>query len=417
LSKGIKRRYYLSYLLLLGLMTPFVFYNWEKKMSIEIGRNRFARRGYGFDEVALVPGAVTIDPELCDVSTNIGSLKLELPILGASLDAVVDPSFAIAIGKLGGVGMMYLEGIYTKYEDYQSVIEQIINADDDEIVGLIQDIYRAPVKDELILKRIAEVKASGVPCMVSTTPMNAARIARLIGPGAVDAFAVIATVTTVRHIAERYTAPDLRAIKNAIDCPLVIGNCVSYDAAYELMEIGADAILVGVGPGAICTTRRVCGLGMPQITATADCAAARDDFEAKNGRRVAIVTDGGMRSGGDICKAIAAGADAVMLGSQLAASNEAPAKGYSWGMATSSPTLPRGTRIKVGTRGSLHDILLGPAKRDDGLMNYIGALKLSMGSIGARNLREMQKAEIIIAPSMPTEGKTEQRSQKVGMGR
>jgi IMP dehydrogenase len=386
-------------------------------MSVEIGRNRTARQTFGFDEVAIAPGTVTLDPELCNTSWQLGSLTLPLPILGASLDAVVDPRFAIALGKLGGMAVMYLEGILSKYEDPQEVIDRIINAEMDDVVPLIQDIYRAPIKDELILKRVAEVKAAGVPCAVSVTPMNAERIARLLGPGAVDAFAVIATVTTVRHISERYPAPNLPAVKDAIQTNMIIGNCVTYDAARELMDAGADCILVGVGPGAICTTRRVCGLGVPQVTATADCAAARDDFERLTGRRVAIVTDGGIRSGGDICKAIAAGADAVMLGSQLASSKEAPAKGYSWGMATSSPTLPRGTRIHVGTRGTLEEILFGPAKRDDGLMNYIGALKLSMSQVGARTIKEMQQAELVIAPSLPTEGKTEQRAQRVGMGR
>ncbi len=386
-------------------------------MAVEIGRNRTARQTFGFDDVAIVPGALTIDPEMVDVGWQLGDRKFSIPILGASLDALVDPNFAITMGRLGGMALMYVEGIYTKYADPYAVIERVIAAEGDEVVSLLQEIYREPVKDELILQRIAEVKASGVPVAVSTTPMNAERIAKLIGPGGVDIFGVIATVTTVRHIAERYASPHFPTIKDAIKAPLLLGNCVSYDAATELMEAGADGILVGVGPGAICTTRRVCGLGVPQITATADCAAARDDFERLTGRRVAIVTDGGIRSGGDLCKAIAAGADAVMLGSQLAASTEAPAKGFSWGMATSSPTLPRGTRIHVGTRGTLEQILFGPAKRDDGLMNYIGALKLSMGSIGARDLREMQQAELVIAPSLPTEGKTEQRSQKVGMGR
>ena len=386
-------------------------------MAIEIGRNRMARQTFGFDEVALVPGAQTIDPELVDVSWQLGELQVPLPILGAALDALVDPPFAIAMGKLGGLAMMFLEGILTKYADPREVIARIIAAEADEVVTTLQEVYRAPIQDELILRRVAEVKSAGVPCMVSTTPINAERIAKLLGPGAVDVFAVIATVTTVRHIAERYSAPDFSAIKAIVQCPLVIGNCGSYQGAYELMEAGADGVLVGIGPGAICTTRRVCGLGVPQVTATADCAAARDDYARLTGRRVAVITDGGMRSGGDICKAIAAGADAVMLGSQLAASTEAPAHGYSWGMATSSPTLPRGTRIKVGTRGSLEEILLGPAKRDDGLMNYIGALKLSMGSVGARTLREMQHAELIVAPSLPTEGKTEQRAQHVGMGR
>jgi len=386
-------------------------------MSVEIGRNRVARQTYGFDDVAIVPGALTIDPELVDVSWRLSDLMLPLPILGASLDALVDPQFAIALGKFGGLAMMFLEGVYSKYDNAREAIDRIVEADVEDVVKLIQDIYRAPVRDELILKRIGEVKDADVPCAVSVTPMNAERIAKLIGPGGVDVFAVISTVTTVRHISERYTSPDFKAVKDAIKAPLIIGNCVSYDGARELMEAGADGVFVGVGPGAICTTRRVCGLGVPQITATVDCAAARDDFERLTGRRVAVITDGGIRSGGDICKAIAAGADAVMLGSQLAASAEAPAKGFSWGMATSSPTLPRGTRIQVGTRGTLEEILFGPARRDDGLMNYIGALKLSMGSVGARTLREMQQAEIVIAPSLPTEGKVEQRAQRVGMGR
>ncbi|MHB0936932.1 MAG: GuaB3 family IMP dehydrogenase-related protein [Armatimonadota bacterium] len=386
-------------------------------MSVEIGRNRVARQTYGFDDVAIVPGALTIDPELVDVSWQLGDLNLSLPILGASLDALVDPKFAIALGQFGGLAMMYLEGVYTKYDNPQEAVDRIVEADVEDVVKLIQDVYRAPVRDELILKRISEVKAAGVPCAVSVTPMNAERIAKLLGPGSVDVFSVMSTVTTVRHISERYASPDFKAVKDAIKAPLIVGNCVSYEGALELMEAGADGVFVGVGPGAICTTRRVCGLGVPQITATVDCAAARDDFERLTGRRVAIITDGGIRSGGDICKAIAAGADAVMLGSQLAASAEAPARGFSWGMATSSPTLPRGTRIQVGTRGTLEEILFGPAKRDDGLMNYIGALRLSMGSVGARTLREMQQAELVIAPSLPTEGKVEQRAQRVGMGR
>lgn len=386
-------------------------------MSIEIGRNRTARMTYGFDEVSLVPGALTYDPEMVDVSWQLGDVPLQIPIIGASLDALVNPQVAITMGKLGGLAMMYLEGILTKYEHPQEVIDRIISAENSEVVTLLQEIYSAPIKDELIFQRIAEVKAAGVPCMVSVTPMNATRIAQMLGPKAVDIFAVMATVTTVRHITERYPAPNFQQIKEMVQCPLVIGNCGSYEGAYELMDAGADGVLVGIGPGAICTTRRVCGLGVPQVTATVDAAAARDDYERVSGRRVAVITDGGMRSGGDICKAIAAGADAVMLGSQLAASSEAPAKGFSWGMATSSPTLPRGTRIHVGTRGTLEEILFGPAKRDDGLMNYIGALKLSMSQVGARNLREMQQAELVIAPSIPTEGKLEQRAQHVGMGR
>jgi len=385
--------------------------------AIEIGRGRKSRITYGFDEVAIVPGAYTIDPEMADVSWMLGGVKIDIPIVGASLDALVDPKFAASMGKLGGLAMMNLDGIYVKYEDPYKIIEEIVSVDPDEAIKLLQKIYLEPVKDDLILKRIDEVRSAGVKCMVASSPNNAKKVAELIGKDGVDIFSVIATVTTVRHDSARYQSPNLSDIRKVVDCPLVVGNCGSYEAAYELMEIGADAVLVGIGPGAICTTRRVCGLGVPQITATVDCAAARDDFEKSNGRRVAILTDGGIRSGGDICKAIAAGADAVMLGSQLAASIEAPAKGYSWGMATSSPTLPRGTRIKVGTRGTLEEIIFGPAKRDDGLMNYIGALKLSMGSVGAKNLLEMQKAELIVAPSIPSEGKVEQKSQGVGMGR
>jgi IMP dehydrogenase len=386
-------------------------------MAIEIGRNRIARQTFGFDDVALVPSALTLDEELVDVSWRLGDMPLPLPILGAALDAISSPAFCTALGKLGALPVMFIEGVQTKYTNPQAVIDQIIDADESAVIGMIQEIYREPVKDELILKRISEVKAGGAPCAVSVTPRNAERIARLIGPGVVDAYAIFATVTTVRHISERYAAPHFPTIKDAIQAPLIIGNCVTYDAATELMEAGADAITVGVGPGAICTTRRVCGLGVPQITATADCAAARDDFERLTGRRVAIITDGGIRSGGDVCKSIAAGADAVMLGSRLATSTEAPAKGFSWGMASSSPTLPRGTRINVGVTGTLEQILLGPAQRDDGLMNYIGALKLCMSQCGACTLREMQQAELIVAPSLPTEGKAEQRAQRVGMGR
>lgn len=298
-------------------------------MATEIGRNRVARQTYGFDDVSLVPGALTIDPELVDVSWQLGPLSFSLPIIGASLDALVDPAFAITIGKMGGLAMLFLEGIQTKYADPAEAIERIRLAAAEDLVTTIQDVYRAPIQDHLIMQRINEVKLAGVPCMVSTTPMNAERIARIIGPGVVDIFSIISTVTTVRHISERYQAPDFAAIKEIVQCPLVIGNCGSYEGAYELMEAGADGILVGIGPGAICTTRRVCGLGVPQITATVDCSAARDDYERISGRRVAIITDGGMRSGGDICKAIAAGADAVMLGSQLAASVEAPGKGVS----------------------------------------------------------------------------------------
>jgi IMP dehydrogenase len=383
-------------------------------VQIEIGRGRKSRYGYGFDDVALVPGALTIDPELVDLSADLGGLKLGLPLLASAMDAVVSPRTAAMLSKLGGLGVLNLQGIYCRYADPEPVFARVVSASAEEAVSVLQGIYQEPVKNDLILQRIAEMRELGATVAVAAAPAVAQETADLIGPGKIDCLVVAATVVTAKHISNRWSPPDFRRIADAVQAPLIVGNCVAYEAAIDLMRAGADAVLVGVGPGAACTTRRVLGIGVPQITAAVDCAAARDDYQKESGKRVPVILDGGMRVGGDITKAIAAGADAVMIGSPLAAAAEAPGGGYHWGMATPDPGLPRGTRVQVGTAGSLKEILLGPARRDDGTMNLFGALRLSMASCGARTLQEMQQTEIVIAPSLPTEGKAQQRAQGLG---
>jgi len=381
---------------------------------MELGRGREARRTYGFEEVAIAPGAVTVDPEEVDISTSIGPVKLPLPVLSSAMDAVSDPSFVIALGRLGGLGVLHLEGLQTRYEKPQEAIAEIVVAEPSAVVKVIQRLYAEPIKEELIGRRIKEIREGGVPAAVAVSPGSARRFAEIIGPGQVEVFIVQITVTTARHISSRYEPPCFNTLKEKLQAPVLAGNCVGYQAALELMQAGADGVLVGVGPGAACTTRRALGLGVPQVTAIVDVAAAREAFERQEGRRPVVIADGGMRRGGEVCKAIAAGADAVMLGTPLAAAKEAPGQGCHWGMSTSNPVLPRGTRIHVGTSGTLREILLGPTSRDDGSMNLTGALRLAMGSCGARNLREMQKAELVIAPAFEGEGKAIQRTQGVG---
>ncbi len=381
---------------------------------VEIGRGRTARQTYGFDDVALVPGAVTLDPELVDLSCDLAGIHLDLPVLASAMDAVVDVTSAAVLSELGGLGVLHLEGLQCRYSDPAPVLERIITAPIEETVTVSQQAYREPIKDELIVRRVEELRERGAKVAVSPTPMTAEHAAQVIGPGRIDALVVEATVTTAQHISSRYKSPDLRRLADAVEAPVFVGNCVSYQAALELMQAGADAVLVGVGPGAACTTRRVLGIGVPQVTAAIDCTAARDDHFRETGKRVPIILNGGMRAGGDIAKAIAAGADAVMIGSPLAAAEEAPGRGYHWGMSTSAADLPRGTRIHVGVAGPMRQILLGPATRDDGSMNLFGALRLSMASCGARTLLEMQKTEIVVAPALPSEGKAVQRAQGVG---
>lgn len=382
-----------------------------------IGFNRKARRCYGFDEIALVPSEVTVNPNEVDTSWVIDGKKFRVPIIAAAMDGVVDVKFAIAMGKLGGLAVLNLEGISTRYKDPEEVLNRIATASPETATKLVQDIYLEPIKEDLIVERIAAIKKAGVYAGVSSIPQRADRFGEIAASAGVDIFIVQSTVTTTRHISKEYQVLDFEKFCKKMKCPVIVGNTVSYKTAVALMETGIQGLLVGIGPGAACTSRGVLGIGMPQVTATVDCAAARDFHYKQTGRYVSIITDGGMSVGGDICKAFAAGSDAVMVGSAFARAQEAPGRGYHWGMATPHANLPRGTRIKVGTTGSLEQILFGPSVLDDGSQNLVGALATSMGNLGARTVREMQLAEIIIAPAIQTEGKIFQTVQRVGMGK
>lgn len=382
-----------------------------------IGVRRKARRCYGFDEIALVPGKVTINPEEVDTSWKIDGKRYRVPILAAAMDGVVDVKFAVKMGKLGGLAVLNLEGVQTRYDNPEEVLERIANATPDKATELVQNIYLKPIKESLISKRIREIKRANVPCIASAIPQRAERFGAIAEEAGADIFIVQSTVTTVRHISKAYKALDFYKFCKAMKVPVILGNCVTYEVALELLDTGASGLLVGIGPGAACTTRGVLGIGVPQVTATTDCAAARDFYYKKKKRYIPIITDGGMSTGGDICKAFACGADAVMVGSAFARSKEAPGRGCHWGMATPHANLPRGTRIRVGVTGSLEEILYGPAKVDDGSQNLMGALQTSMGNLGACDISEMHKAEIIIAPSIQTEGKVFQTAQRVGMGK
>ena len=386
-------------------------------MAEWIGIGRRGRRCYGFDEIALVPGAQTVNPEEVDTSFEIDGKKFKIPILAAAMDGVVDVEFAIAMSKLGGIAVLNLDGVQTRYENPDSVLEQIAKATPQKATELTQSVYIKPIKESLVTKRIAEIKRKKGTAVVSCIPAHADKFSKLAIAAGADMFVVQSTVTTTKHIAKNYKSLDLYKFVKSVKIPVILGNCVTYETTLELMETGAAGLLIGVGPGAACTTRGVLGIGVPQVTATVDAAAARDFYFKRTGRHVAIITDGGMNRGGDVCKAFACGADAVMIGSSFARAKEAPGKGYHWGMATSHVNLPRGTRIYVGTTGSLKEIILGPARVDDGSQNLIGALKTSMGSLGASNLTEMHDVEIIIAPSIQTEGKIFQVGQRVGMGK
>jgi len=386
-------------------------------MAEWIGIGRRARRCYGFDEIALVPGAQTVNPNEVDTSFEIGSKRFEIPILAAAMDGVVDVKFAVTMSSLGGIAVLNLDGVQTRYENPDSVLKRIAKAIPSKATELIQSIYAVPIKEKLISKRIQEIKRKNGTAVVSCIPSHAQDFARLAVSSGADIFVVQSTVTTTKHTSKEYKGLDLFKFCKSIKIPVIIGNCVTYETTVELMETGAAGLLIGVGPGAACTTRGVLGIGVPQVTATVDAAAARDFYYKRTGKYIPIITDGGMSRGGDICKAFACGADAVMIGSSFARAKEAPGRGYHWGMATSHVNLPRGTRIYVGTTGTLKEILFGPAKVDDGSQNLMGALKTSIGSLGASNLTEMQDVEIIIAPSIQTEGKIFQVGQKVGMGK
>ncbi len=386
-------------------------------MAEWIGKDRRARRCYGFDEIALVPGEQTINPNEVDTSFVIGKKTFSVPILAAAMDGVVDVRFAVEMSRLGGIGVLNLDGVQTRYEDPDEVLERISKASPDEATQLIQSIYTKPAKEKLIYKRVAQIKQQKATAVVSCIPANAERYSRIAVSAGCDIFIVQSTVTTARHVATKYKSLDLYSFCKKTKIPVILGNCVTFETTLELMGTGASGLLIGVGPGAACTTRGVLGIGVPQVTATVDAASARDFYFKRTGRYVPIITDGGMNRGGDICKAFASGADAVMIGSSFARAKEAPGRGYHWGMATSHMNLPRGTRIFVGSTGSLKEILFGPARVDDGSQNLVGALRTSMGSLGASTIPQMQDVEIIIAPSIQTEGKIFQVGQRVGMGK
>lgn len=386
-------------------------------MAEWIGIGRRSRRCYGFDEVALVPGDQTVNPDDVDTASVIAGKKIKVPILAAAMDGVVDVKFAVEMSRLGGIAVLNLDGIQTRYDNPDIVLERIANATPQKATELIQSVYLKPVKEKLVAKRVSEIKRSKGLAAVSCIPSHAEKFSKIAVRSGADIFAVQSTVTTPRHIAKDYKSLDLFKFCKQTKIPVIIGNCVTYETTLELMETGAAALLIGIGPGAACTTRAVLGIGVPQVTATVDAAAARDFYYKRTGRYVSIITDGGMNRGGDICKAFAAGADSVMIGSSFARAKEAPGRGYHWGMATSHVNLPRGTRIFIGTTGTLKEILYGPAKVDDGSQNLVGALKTSMGSLGAANIKEMHDVEIIIAPSIQTEGKIFQVGQRVGMGK
>jgi IMP dehydrogenase len=386
-------------------------------MGMWIGRGRKARVCYGFDEIALVPGTVTIDPEDVDISWKLGNFKFSIPILASAMDGVVDVNFAIKMSKLGGLAVLNLEGIQTRYDNPSEVLDKIISASPDEATNILQNIYKEPIKEELIIKRIKEIKEGGGVAAVSLIPQRVERFGMIAQEAGADILVVQATVVTARYISKDNPCLNFKEVKKKISIPLIVGNCVTYEAALELLETGIDGLLVGVGPGAACTTRGVLGVGVPQVSATVDCAAARDFYYKQTGRYVPIITDGGMSVGGDVCKAFAAGADAVMIGSAFAKAKEAPGRGYHWGMATPHRNLPRGTRIYVGTTSTLEEILYGPAYLDDGSQNLIGALRTAMGICGAKDIRQMQLVEMVIAPAIKTEGKIFQKAQRIGMGK
>jgi IMP dehydrogenase len=389
-----------------------------RRVETSIGRGKKARRAYGIDEIALVPGQRTLDPSLADTRWQIGGIEREIPIIASAMDGVVDVRMAALLSQQGALGVLNLEGIQTRYQDPQPILDRIASVGKDEFVGLMQELYAEPIKPELIQQRIQEIKSLGGIAAVSATPAGASKYGSAVALAVADLFFVQATVVSTAYLSPDGIIPlDLAKFCQEMPMPVILGNCVTYEVALDLMKTGATGVLVGIGPGAACTSRGVLGVGVPQATAVADCAAARDDYYQETGKYITIIADGGLITGGDICKCIACGADGVMIGSPFARAAEAPGNGYHWGMATPSPVLPRGTRIRVGTTGTLEQILRGPALLDDGTHNLLGALKTSMGTLGAKNLKEMQQVEVVIAPSLLTEGKVYQKAQQLGMGK
>ena len=384
--------------------------------EIEVGLGKSGRRAYGFDDIAIVPSRRTRDPEDVDIQWEIDAFTLDLPVMGAAMDGVVSPATAIEMGRLGGIGVLNLEGLWTRYEDPSDVLQEIANLPPGEATNRMQEIYQEPIKPELIPQRIAEINASGVISCASVTPGNTELMTPQILSSELDLLVIQGTVVTAEHASKTKDPLNLKSFVRELPIPVIVGGCASYEAALHLMRTGAAGILVGVGPGHACTTRGVLGIGVPQATAIADARAARIRHLDETGVYVHVIADGGMATGGDIAKAIVCGADAVMIGSPLAAAHEAPGQGFHWGMATFHPTLPRGARVQTQQRGTLEEILLGPASQNDGRMNLFGALKNSMATCGYQTLKEFQKAEIMVAPALQTEGKYLQKQQGIGMG-
>ena len=367
-------------------------------------------RSYGFDEVAIVPGEVTINPEMTSTKMNLGGHSFEAPFIASAMDGAVSPRFAMMMHEMGGLGVLNSEGLYSRYEDPYSVLEEIISMPQAEATQYLQQVYSEPIKDHLIGARVQEIKQSGAVCAVSFTPQNTKRLSPMAVEAGADIVFVQSTVTTARHMSRSYKGLIFSELIKSLKVPVVVGNCVTYNVAIELMETGIEGVLVGVGPGAACTTREVTGVGVPQVTATLECAAAREDYFHRTGRYVSVITDGGIRTGGDVCKSMACGADGVMIGTPFAQTEEAPGRGYNWGMANPNPELPRGTRIKVGTKGTLKQIMYGPTSVTNGTQNLVGALRVAMGMCGAYTIRDFHKAEMVVAPSIKTEGKFFQMS-------
>ncbi len=385
-------------------------------MDIEIGKGKTGRRAYGLDEIAIVPSRRTRDPQDIDISWTLGDLQLDLPCLASALDAAVDTHTAGIIGSLGGLAVLNLEGIQTRYEDPGPVFEEIASLPEQKATRVMQELYSEPIKEELIFRRVQEIKDQGVIAAASLTPQRVERYHRAAIEAGLDVLVIQGTVVSAEHVSRSVEPLNLIEFVPALNVPVVVGGCASYSTALHLMRTGAVGVLVGVGPGRICTTRGVLGVGVPQATAIADAAAARTRHYMETGEYVNVIADGGMRTGGEVAKAVTCGADAVMLGSAFAKAEEAPGRGYSWGMATFHPTLPRGTRISTKTVGTLEQILVGPAHENDGTLNLMGALRTSMATTGYQNIKEFQKAEVMYAPSLASEGKFEQISQRVGQG-
>jgi IMP dehydrogenase len=385
-------------------------------MEIEIGKGKKGRRGYGFDDIAIVPSRRTRDPDDVDISWTLGPYRFELPMLAAAMDGVVSPRIAGLVGRMGGLAVLNLEGIWTRYEDADAQLERISKLPPEQATREMQKIYREPVKTELVAQRVREIKAEGVVCSGSLTPQRVREYCDVALDAGLDVLVIQGTVISAEHVSSSVEPLNLKEFTAEVPVPCIVGGCASYSTGLHLMRTGAVGVLVGVGPGAACTTRGVLGIGVPQATAIADVEAARSQHMLETGTYVNVIADGGMRTGGDIAKAIACGADAVMVGSPLARALDAPGRGFHWGMATFHPTLPRGARVKVELAASLHEILVGPARENDGTLNLMGALRTSMATCGYENIHEFQRAEIALAPALKTEGKSLQQAQRIGMG-